>query len=89
MPLKVKIIDPDNIIYEGEADFIVAPSKRGDLGIFPGHTGMFAELLKGDIILSKDKKDEKFALESGILKVLRDEVLILMEPEVKEGEALK
>ena len=36
--LKVKIIHPDKLLFEGEAEYVVAPGVTGALGIMPGHT---------------------------------------------------
>ena len=75
--LKVRIIDPDRVVYQGEAEIVFAPGVKGYLGIMPGHTAMFAELIKGDITI-KGQKQELVAIESGILRVKDDDLLILV-----------
>jgi F-type H+-transporting ATPase subunit epsilon len=75
--LRVKIINPDELVFEGETEFIVAPGEHGDLGVMPGHTPMFAELKHGTIHLSKPA-EQSFDIEAGILKVRADEVTILI-----------
>ena len=79
MPLQIKIIHPDKILFEGHAELLFAPGTKGTIGILPGHTPMFAELLKGEIEI-KGEKDEIVAIESGILRVHNDEVTILASP---------
>lgn len=75
--LKVKVINPDQVVFEGEADLILAPGREGTLGILPQHTPMYAELIKGDLYI-QGASEELLAIESGILKVHKDEVLILI-----------
>lgn len=75
--LKVKVIQPDRVVFEGEAPYVLAPGRHGNLGIMPGHTPMFAELTKGDLYIAGEK-EELLAIESGILKVHSDEVTILI-----------
>jgi F0F1-type ATP synthase epsilon subunit len=72
-----RIIHPDKVLMEGEAEYILAPSRHGNLGIFEGHAPMFAELIKGDLIIKKDK-EETLPIESGILKIQADKVVILV-----------
>jgi F-type H+-transporting ATPase subunit epsilon len=75
--VKVKIIDPNQILFEGAADYVMAPGKKGTLGILPGHTSMFAELVEGDLYLAGEH-EQVFQIKSGILKVRSDEVTILI-----------
>jgi len=75
--LKVKIVNPEAMVFEGEADMVFAPGLHGTLGIMPSHTPLYAELIPGDIELTgPDAKT--FPMESGIIKVRNDEVTILI-----------
>jgi F-type H+-transporting ATPase subunit epsilon len=75
--VKVKIVDPNKILFEGEADYIMAPGKHSTLGILPGHTPMFAELVAGDLYIA-GANEQVFQIQSGILKVRADEITILI-----------
>lgn len=85
MELKVKVIDPDKIVFEGVAEHVMAPGVKSMLGIFPTHTPLFAELKRGEILI-KGEKDTTIALVSGIIRVVNDEVTILIsEREIAQG----
>ncbi len=73
MKLDVKIINPDHILFEGTAEYVLAPGVKGMIGILPGHVPMFAELIHGEIYI-KGEIEEIVALESGILNVKSDVV---------------
>jgi len=75
--LKVKIVNPEELVFEGEADMVFAPGIHGTLGIMPSHTPFYAELLPGEIELAGSEA-KTFPLESGIIKVRNDEVTILI-----------
>lgn len=77
MALKVKIINPDKILFNGEADYVLAPGTFANLGILPGHTPLYAELCKGEIFI-QGQKEELLAIESGIIRVQSDQVTILV-----------
>jgi F-type H+-transporting ATPase subunit epsilon len=76
-PLKIRVLNPDKIVFEGEGEYVLAPGRFGNLGIFPGHTPMFAEIISGEIYI-KGESEELLAVESGILKVQGDTVTILI-----------
>jgi F-type H+-transporting ATPase subunit epsilon len=75
--IKVKIVDPNRIVFEGEADYVMAPGRKHTLGILPGHTPMFAELVAGDLYIAGEN-EQAMPIQSGILKVRADEVTILI-----------
>lgn len=75
--LQVRVINPDEIVFEGEADYVLAPGVKGMLGIMPSHTPYFGELLKGTIII-QGKEEKTFEIESGLIKVRADEVTLLI-----------
>lgn len=77
MKLKVRVICPDKVLFEGEAEYVLAPSVHGMLGFLPSHTPLFAELLKGEISI-QGEKEEIVAIESGIAKVQNDELTLLV-----------
>jgi F-type H+-transporting ATPase subunit epsilon len=77
MPLKVIIVNPDAIVFQGEVNHMLVPTPRGIVGILPSHTPLFTELIRGDILLSGEK-EEIVAIESAILRTKEDTVTIIM-----------
>jgi len=75
--LKVKIINPDEIVFDGEAEYVLAPTAHGMIGIMTGHTPYYGELLKGDLSIHTPE-EKTWPIESGLLKVRGDEVTILI-----------
>lgn len=77
MSLTVKVINPDEVVYEGQAESILAPGVKGMVGILPGHTPYFGELLQGSVVI-EGPEPRTFEIESGLLRVQADEVTILI-----------
>jgi F-type H+-transporting ATPase subunit epsilon len=75
--IHVKVIDPNRVVFEGDTEYILAPGRRGVLGILPNHTPMFAELVMGDLYLAKPN-EQVLPIDSGIMKVRGDDVVILI-----------
>ena len=83
--LKLKIIAKDKILYEGEVNSVIVPTKMGIIEVLPNHMSLVSALSAGEIILKNDKENSadeeriKFAVQSGVLEVRpKSEVIILV-----------
>lgn len=74
--LKVSVISPEAVLYEGDADSVIAPAYDGDLGILTGHAPMMALLGKGTLRLGDGKA---FHVEGGFLQVVDNTVRVVTE----------
>ena len=80
MSLSVRVVSPEQVVFEGEAASVVAPAWDGDVGILPGHAPMLA--LIGNGALSVDHVgggSDTFYVAGGVLKVERNVVTLLTE----------
>jgi len=79
-PLKVRVVSPERIVFEGEASAVVAPAWDGQVGILPNHAPMLA--LVGQGVLSVERPgggSDAFHVAGGVLKVERNQVTVLTE----------
>ena len=79
-PLKVRVVSPERVVFEGEAAAVVAPAWDGQVGILGGHAPMLA--LVGSGVLTIDRPgggSDTFHVAGGVLKVERDQVTLLTE----------
>jgi F-type H+-transporting ATPase subunit epsilon len=79
-PLKVRVVSPEKIVFEGDAAAVVAPAWDGQVGILPGHAPMLA--LVGSGVLTVDRPgggSDTFHVAGGVLKVERNQVTVLTE----------
>ena len=75
--LTVRIITPERIAPEGEADSIVATAYDGQFGILPGHAPLMVVLGIGEFRIRSGDRIEWFAIGEGFLHVLDDVVTVL------------
>jgi F-type H+-transporting ATPase subunit epsilon len=78
--LRVRVVSPHRIVFEGEAASVVAPAWDGQVGILPSHAPMLA--LLGSGVLSVDRVgggSDSFHVAGGVLKVERNQVTVLTE----------
>jgi F-type H+-transporting ATPase subunit epsilon len=76
--LKISVISPESVLFEGEADSVVAPAYDGEVGILTGHAPMMAVLGNGELRLG-NPGSKRFNVEGGFLQVLNDEVRVVTE----------
>ena len=73
--LKVSVISPEKILFEGEAASVIAPAYDGEVGILENHAPMMTLLGKGSLRLG----DRSFEIEGGFLQVVDNNVRVVTE----------
>jgi F-type H+-transporting ATPase subunit epsilon len=76
--LRVSVISPERILFEGEADMVVAPAFDGEVGILAGHAPMMTLLGSGTLRLG-GAAERRFTVSGGFLQVADDEVRVVTE----------
>jgi len=78
--LKVSVISPEALLFEGEATSVVAPAFDGSLGILTGHAPMVTLLGTGELRLEGAGADGKrFTVDGGFLQVEDNNVRVVTE----------
>jgi F-type H+-transporting ATPase subunit epsilon len=77
--LKVFVISPESVLYEGEARMVVAPAYDGEVGILDNHAPLMTLLGNGELRLSGSAGDKRFTVEGGFLQVVENNVRIVTE----------
>jgi len=63
--LRVSVIAPDRVGYEGRARSVVAPAHDGELGILYGHAPMTVLLGEGELRVRSEGETERFRVARG------------------------
>ena len=74
--LTVSVISPEAVLFEGQAESVVAPAFDGQVGILTGHAPMVTLLGKGQLRLDAGTS---FQVEGGFLQVVDDVVRVVTE----------
>ena len=78
--LDVRVVSPEKVVYRGEAGALVVPAWDGMLGILPGHAPMIALLGMGKLTIERPGGgSEQYHIAGGVLKVEKNQVVILTE----------
>jgi F-type H+-transporting ATPase subunit epsilon len=79
--LKVSVISPESVLFEGETDSVVAPAYDGEVGILTGHAPLMALLGEGELRLGGGA-GRAFNVSGGFIQVLDDQVRVVTEKAV-------
>jgi len=78
--MKVKIIAPDRLFYEGEADMIELCTTEGQIGVYKGHIPLTAVIAPGVVrVYEAEGEVKSAALHAGFVEILQDSVTVLAE----------
>lgn len=77
--IKFKLVTPEKLILEGEAESIICPGSVGELGFLPSHAPFLTTIGKGTLRINQEKSQKEFEIEDGFCEVLPDKVTILAD----------
>jgi F-type H+-transporting ATPase subunit epsilon len=77
--LKVSVISPESVLFEGEVSSVVAPAYDGEVGILENHAPMMTLLGSGVLRLGAASSEKRFTIEGGFLQVVENNVRIVTE----------
>ncbi len=75
MQLNVTIINPAQVVFNGQAASVTLPGELGVFEVLPFHKRMMTRLLKGSV----DVDGRLFEIMRGAVKIDRNEVTIVLE----------
>nr|ARW60208.1 ATP synthase CF1 subunit epsilon [Laurencieae sp.] len=78
MTLQVRVIAPDTIVWDAEAEEIILPSSTGQLGILPGHIPLLTALDIGVMRVKINKEWKPIILLGGFAEVNNNTITILV-----------
>lgn len=77
--LTVSVVSPERVLFEGEADSVVAPAYDGEVGILQKHAPMVALLGRGELRVTTGGSVKRFTVEGGFVQVADDQVHVVTE----------
>lgn len=78
--LRLKIITPDSLVFDGEVEEIVAPGELGEFGVLPGHVPFLSALFPGRLRFRAEGSGETvFIIHGGLADVKDDTVSVLTD----------
>ncbi|MDQ3956432.1 MAG: ATP synthase F1 subunit epsilon [Actinomycetota bacterium] len=68
MAMDVRIVSPEEKVWEGDAELVIARSPEGEFGIMRGHIPFLAALVPGVVIVVSGGDRQEFFVPGGFLE---------------------
>jgi len=82
--IHVDVVSAEELIFSGEARFVVLPGEAGELGIYPRHTPLITRIKAGSVRIEQADGGEEFIfVAGGILEVQPDCVTVLSDTAIR------
>ena len=78
MSLTLRVLAPDQNVFDGSADEVILPSTTGQIGILPGHISLLTAVDVGVLRVRANGGWNSIALMGGFAEVDSDEVTVLV-----------
>lgn len=82
MTMQLRIVCPEECVFEGPVAYVAVPTTVGEFGILPRHASEVCTIDGGHVRVSEQKMgvtDRVFAVTEGYVQVANDEVIVLVE----------
>jgi F-type H+-transporting ATPase subunit epsilon len=77
--IKITVVTPEGMVFEGDVDFISVPAKSGSMGILPRHVPIIAQLKTGILKLVSEGKPTYIGVCRGYFELLDSRAYVLTE----------
>lgn len=81
-----RVIAPEEVVYDGEADLVIARIADGDIGVLVDHQPVVSAVEIGAVRINQDDERYVIATSDGFFKVADNLVQILVEEAVPANE---
>ena len=75
----LKIITPERLFFEGEAEMVEFNTTEGQIGIYKNHVPTTVIVSPGILTITMPDGEKEAALHAGFVEILQDQVTILAE----------
>ncbi|MDP8957641.1 MAG: F0F1 ATP synthase subunit epsilon [Actinomycetota bacterium] len=87
MSFRVDVVSPEGVVWSGQAEFLLATTTEGDIGILTDHEPLMAALATGPVKVRSDSQEVVIGVHGGFLQVLHNQVTLLTDrAEMAEGD---
>ena len=78
--MEVRVVTPEQIVFQGTARSLIAPAWDGWIGVLPGHAPFLTLLGSGALeVDSGPGARQSFGIGGGVMKVEANQVLVLAD----------
>ena len=77
--LRLKIVSPEKIVYQGDVERVLVPGTQGSFEILNDHAPIISSLSEGTVEYSTKEGKKQFNIHGGFVEVKKNEVSLCVE----------
>lgn len=77
--LRLQIISPEKVIYNGEVESLKVPGTQGSFEILDNHAPIISSLAKGEVEYKGKKENGKLSITGGFVEVKKNDISLCVE----------
>jgi len=81
--LKLEIVTPDARTYSEDVEMVTLPGAEGEMGVYPQHVPLMAQIVAGEVIARKDGRDHFLAVGEGFVQIMPVRVAIMTDMAIR------
>ncbi|WP_033565497.1 ATP synthase F1 subunit epsilon [Sphingobacterium sp. SYP-B4668] len=82
--MKLTIITPDKLVYEGTVTAVTVPGSAGSFQILKNHAAIVSTLEDGKVIIKVSNNEEILNIKGGVVEVKDNVITVLAEGIIEE-----
>ncbi|NIA26192.1 MAG: F0F1 ATP synthase subunit epsilon [Gammaproteobacteria bacterium] len=87
MSFHVDIVAPEAVVWSGDADFLVAKTVEGEIGVLTDHEPLMAALATGVVVVEAGDEKVTVGMHGGFLQIVDNNVTLLTDrAKLTEGD---
>ena len=76
----LKVISPERIFYEGDAEMVELETTEGEIGVYAEHVPTTAVIVPGILYITEEEENvREAAVHDGFIEILQDRITILAQ----------
>ncbi|WP_028534620.1 F0F1 ATP synthase subunit epsilon [Paludibacterium yongneupense] len=83
--MRVEVVSTEQLIFSGDAEFLVAPGQEGELGVYPRHVPLLTRITPGVLRLKVpgQKEEVLVAVSGGMIEIQPTHITVLADTAVR------
>jgi F-type H+-transporting ATPase subunit epsilon len=77
--MHLKIVTPEEVIFDDEVDMVSASTPDGEIGILPHHANLMTKITPGELRIKDGNKTQVLATGGGLLQIIDNTVSIITD----------
>jgi len=87
--LKIKIVTPERIVFEGEAESLSVMTETGEITVLPDHIPLVTSLRPGEMRLKQNGEEQLMVVSTGFLEVRPGNQIVILADTAERVEELE